>query len=345
LRRLVLGLVLVGLPLAVGGLAWWRARSTAADPLAAVRTQIGTRAATTSLEELRREYPRNAEVFFLSARQARWEGKFDFAAAHLSQAEALGWDVSAIERERVLVGANTDFPRYRPALQGLLEHAPADVEVLLALGEGELRSGRHGRALEYADRVLELEKNNARPLALRGAARLEARRLDLARADLEAALAAEPESPTADAARLALARCLLDLGDFAKARELFRVAAVRDPGNPMAHFGAGRSASYLGSMPEAEESFLAVLKIMPGHVDTLLSLAQVVEQSGDLNRALGYLEAAEKGDPKRLETLSRMAKLLHALGQTERAAAFEERYRALDPTRTPLVPGKPMESP
>jgi tetratricopeptide (TPR) repeat protein len=80
-----------------------------------------------------------------------------------------------------------------------------------------------------------------------------------------------------------------------------------------------------------------VLRLRPGHVETLLGLAQVVEQSGDLDRALGYLEEAEKGDPKRLETLSRMSKLLAARGQLDRARDYEARYRALDPNRK--VPG------
>ena len=117
--------------------------------------------------------------------------------------------------------------------------------------------------------------------------------------------------------------------------ELFRAARTDDSSNPLALFGVGRAASYGGHLDEAEEAFRAVLVLRPGHVETLLALAQIAEQRGDLPRALAYLEEAEKGDPNRLETHARLAKLLAALGQSERAEAHEARYRALDPNRRP----------
>ncbi|QJX00836.1 tetratricopeptide repeat protein [Frigoriglobus tundricola] len=131
-----------------------------------------------------------------------------------------------------------------------------------------------------------------------------------------------------------------------RALALFQAVRAEEPTNLLALFGVGRAASYLGRWDEAERAFRAVLELRPGHVETLLALAQVVEQRGDLPRALGYLEEAERGDPKRLETLSRLVKLLSALGQSERAGQYEQRYRELDPTgkvtgREPQPSGTP----
>jgi tetratricopeptide (TPR) repeat protein len=342
-KVLASGLVVVSL-LIVGGIVWHRAHPSSSEPLAKVRAELGTRTATRSLEQLRQKSPDNAEVQFLSASQARLEGRAEAAAAHLKRASELGWSSWQIERERLFILALFDFRRARPGLEDLLASDPHDSEALLAMANGELRAGRPERAAELADRVLGLMPTDAQALHLRGAARLQGRRLDLARADLEAALAAGPDSVAYAPARITLATCLLDLGEFDHALELFRAARTDDPSNLLALFGAGRAASYRGHLEEAEEAFRAVLVLRPGHVETLLALAQIAEQRGDLPKALEYLEDAEKGDPNRLETHARLAKLLAALGQSERAEAHEARYRALDPTRQPPAT-KPGESP
>jgi tetratricopeptide (TPR) repeat protein len=324
---------LLVIPLVLGVVAWRRAHAPAPDPFAEVRGKIGTRSATALLSRQREEHPNKAEVHFLSARQARLEGQPEDASAHLNRAAELGWSAPQVERERILTGALVDFPRVRPALDDLLGADERDCDVLLALAAGELQTGRADRAVRSVERVLEHEPGNPWALHLRGKARLQLRQLDLSRADLEAAFAAGPESLAYSPVRLTLALCLMDLGEFERAFTLFCAARDEEPTNPLAVFGVGRSASYLGRLEQAERAFLAVLKMWPGHVETLVSLAQVVEQRGDLKRALGYLEEAEKGEPNRRETHSRLAKLLAALGQDERAAYHEGRYRALDPER------------
>jgi tetratricopeptide (TPR) repeat protein len=338
-QRKLLLLALLIVPL-LAAAVWWRMRSTPDDPLAVAREKVGTRSATPLLEQLRRERSGSAEVFFLSARQARLAGRADEARGYLDRADGLGWSGRQVERERALIAAASDFTTARPELEQRLAIHPADAEVLLTLGEGELQQGRRDLAAKYADQVLQQDPSNTRALYIRGAARHDQRRLDQACSDLEAALAAGPEPLVYPSARLVLARCLLDLGHFARALELFREARADDPDNLLALFGLGRAASYLALFDEAEEAFVDVLERRPGHVETLLALAQVVEQRGDLPRALACVEAAERGDPNRLETIARLVKLLSATGQTERAAGYEERYQALDPTRNTSTPDK-----
>ncbi|OWK40454.1 tetratricopeptide repeat protein [Fimbriiglobus ruber] len=113
------------------------------------------------------------------------------------------------------------------------------------------------------------------------------------------------------------------------AADLFRAALADDPDDVYALFGSGRAAGFLGQWAEAETFYKAVLVRRPGHVETLLAIAQVREQQGDAKAALADLEQAAAGDPNRLETLYRLAKLLRVTGQNERAAEYEAKYRDL----------------
>ncbi|MBN9122240.1 MAG: tetratricopeptide repeat protein [Planctomycetes bacterium] len=330
--RIVLGSLVV-LALVAGAVRWRRAHVAPPDFCAEVRSKIGTRSATALLAKLRESHPNSAEVYFLSARQSRLEGNAPDAAVHAARAEELGWSRSQLARERVLRRAVTDARGARPELDDLLASDPNDSDGLAALAEGALQAGRSEEAVALAGRILERDPHDPRGLYLRGKARVQARQLDAARADLEAAVAAGPEPLVHAPARLALAMCLLDLGEFSRAFDLFCAARDEGPSDPLALFGVGRSATYLGRLDDAERAFSAVLELRPGHVETLVSLAQVVEQRGDLKRALGYLEAAERAEPDRRETHSRLAKILAALGQDEGAAHHESRFRALDPER------------
>ncbi len=322
--------------LALTGLGWWWYRAYSAERgLSEARALVGDRRADAVLADLRRRHPDRPDVFLLSARQSRLAGQPGEAWAHLERATALGADSAAVARENLLGRPATDFPGTRPDLDRLLAADPGDADVLLALADGELAQGRAEVAAELADRAVRNAPGDVRATAVRGEARMRARRLDLARADLTAAVAAGPDALAYPRARLALATCLLDLGEFAPALELFRAARTENPGDLVAAFGVGRTASHLRRLEEADEAFGAVLAARPAHVDTLLARAHVAEQRGDRPRALEYLERAEQADPNRRETHSALARLLDALGHADRAAAHEARYRALEPAATP----------
>jgi tetratricopeptide (TPR) repeat protein len=335
---LVIGAVVV---LLLAGLGVWRLVGTDTDPLEDARAAVGTQKGGRVLAQLRRDQPQSAEIHYLSARHARLEGpqEYQTAAQFLDKAASLGWPASEVEKERTILAAATNPARGKAALNNLLAATPRDVDVLLALAELELQTGQKEKAADLADRALRVSPNDARALHLRGTARHQGRRLDLAREDLEAAVSAAPDSVEFPKARLTLGICLLDLGDFGRARELFLAARADDPDNALAVFGVGRTSAYLGQFDEAEQAFQAVLAKRPGHVETLVSLAQVVEQKGDLSRAAEYLEQAATAEPDRLETHARLAKLLAALGRTKQAAYHEARFRELDPTRKPTSPG------
>jgi tetratricopeptide (TPR) repeat protein len=330
-KLLVFGLLIA--PVIVIVVQGLRGRSVPPDPLAGIQEKIGTRSVSPLLERLRKERAGDATVFLLSAQQARLEGKGYDATSYLERAGSLGVSRLLFDKERRVQAAASDPRHAKAILEPLLAGEATDIDIVLTLGEAELQLQQHEGAAKYAEQVLQQTPADVRALTLRGSARFLGRQLGLARADLEAAVATGSDSVTYTAARLTLATCMLDLGEWTRALELFRAVLIDDPTRVVAMFGVGRALSYLGQLEESERSFLAVLQLRPRHVDTLLALAQLVEQRGELERALKYVEEAEKGDPNRLETLARMAKLLTACGQPERAEQYEKKYRALDPTR------------
>jgi tetratricopeptide (TPR) repeat protein len=336
---------LVAVPLLVGGaVLWHRTHNSLAARLAQARDRLGTHSAGAELDQLARAYPGSAEVHFLGARQARLEGRLDEASARLDRAAALGWPAAQVERERLFLLAEVDFARARPDLEARLDAAPDDRDVLLALAGGEYRLGRIDRPIELTERALRGAPGDGEALCLSGRLWLKARRLDRARANLEAALAAGPDALFYRQARLSLALCLLDAGDFGRSLELFRACRQDEPDNAVALFGVGRAASFLGRWDEAEEAFEAVLAGRPGHLETLLALAQVREQRGDPAGALDCLERAERADPDRVETHYRLAKLLRVMGRDGEAAVHEARFKVDEARRLrrQAEPGRPV---
>lgn len=360
MRRVPPARLLIVLLVGTGAAAWYWLRAAEDRRLVEARARLGKPSSAAWFDELARDHPASAEVQFLAGRQARLEGRIDEARARLARAASLGWPTGPIERERLLALATVDFQEARPTLEEYAAARPGDREAQLALAEGELRTGRAVRAQERVNRLLHDVPDDPLALAIRGVCWQQARRHDLARADLEAAVAAGPDTPGHSRAQLALATCLLDLGEFRQALEAFQACCRDKPDNPLALFGVGRAATFMGRADEAEEAFRKVLTLHPGHVETLLALAQLHEQRGRTDRALATLEEAEKREPERVETHLRLAKLLAALGREELAAAHEARFRDLNarqlrqmadapepggPLPPPAVAGKKVEGP
>ncbi|QEL13515.1 tetratricopeptide repeat protein [Limnoglobus roseus] len=323
------GILLV---LAAGVVLWLRA-GRFDTWLADARDKIGTRAASPLLDQLASDNPDQAEVPYLQARQARLAGKPQDVVTALGRAKQLGWSGALLDRERLLTLAAVDPRSARADVARAWESNPDDADLSLALAGCELQAGREARTLELVDRVLTRDPANLFAHHLRGKCLLQTRHLAEARASLEAAFAGGPDSLAHPAARLDLAMCLLDQGEFGRAHELFLAARKDAPSSPLATFGVGRTASYLNRLDEAEEAYQDILRQRPTHAETLLAMAQVAEQRGDLSAAIPYLERAVKVDPERAEIYARLAKLLTAVGDEKQAAVHESRYREIETAR------------
>jgi tetratricopeptide (TPR) repeat protein len=338
---LLLGVLLV--PGLVGAGVYWQRQRTLERQLVQARAAIGTRSADGQLERLVQESPQCAEAWWLHARQARLAEKSSAASADLKRAAELGWPQSEVDRELLLVAAQTDFRRAEPQLQARLERHPRDPDTLLALAVGYQRAGNVARALATVEPILARDPDHGPALCLRGRLYLQQRHLDKALADLEKALACEPERLYAPSARLLQAICLLDLGRFEEALHLFRECQADEPDNPKALYGIGRCARFLNRPDEAAAAFEAVLRLRPDHLETLLQLAYIDEERGQLAEALHVLEHAEQLDPYWYEIPFRMAKILTALGLTERAARYQNKYDAMRERWLKRLPGQTVQ--
>jgi tetratricopeptide (TPR) repeat protein len=339
-------LVLLGLAVvAVSALFWQRERNFERR-LEEARQTVGTRQGSEACHELVQSYPDSAEAQFLYARQLRIDQKVNQALASLKQAGELGWPHLQIERELLLLRAHSEFTQVEADLQARLNTDPDDTEALTALAEGWSRRGNVKKAESLLNSLLEREPPDAFALYLRGRIRLEKGSPHEALPDLEKAVQIGDGKLFVPEARLTLANCVLNVGDFDHALQLFHECEVSDPPNPAVTLGIARCHWYLGKWSEAEKAFQAVLALDAGNVDALSQLAYIYEERGELERAAGLLERAIQEDPKWYDLHFRMAKILLALGRPEQAADHRRRAEVMErhwakPRDRTLIGGNP----
>lgn len=320
----ILGLVLVAV--LVGGGFYWQRNWSLTSQVARARGLVGTRSADPILNQLTERNPRNAEVQFLRARQARLFGQSLDALAALSRAAELGWPQAQVERERLLVLAQTDIAQAEAPLQALLDTQPDDEEVLQALAFGYGRAGYLTKSDALVQRVLQLDPDNGAAVCMRGAIALRREKYDRARPDLEAAFRRGPDQYYYRDARQMLARCLMLLGRFEESLELYRQCRAEDPTDVAVNFQAGQCARFLKRWDEAFDAFQTVLRQQPDHLDALLQLAYIHEERGEMKPARELLEQAEKQAPELPVIHFHLARTLRALGETGRAMVYQKRY-------------------
>jgi tetratricopeptide (TPR) repeat protein len=243
----------------------------------------------------------------------------------------------------LLAQAQLDFRKAEPRLQTWVELHPQDRDFLLALAEGYSQGGNSARAQALIESLLARDPHDGGALCLRARRRMQQKQISQALADLETALSAAPNAVYAPNARLMQAICLLDLGRFEEALQLFQQCRAEDPDNPKAIYGVGRCARFLNRPEEAEEAFQAVLHLRPDHLESLLQVAYLQEEQSKLAEALATLREAEKLDPYWYEVPFRMAKILTALGQGDEAGRYQKKYVAMRERWLKRQPGQTVE--
>ena len=180
-----------------------------------------------------------------------------------------------------------------PALES--SHAGARslprTESQLLLAELQLARGEAGagEAEALAASVLRTELTHARARVVRALARVEQGR-PYDGDDVRAAVEAEPDHPLVvrGAARLELRRLEKGLVEESAARvaasraeELFRHAVTLDPYVPAAHAGLGYAALALGEAQEAYDALLEAYRLAPWDLNVALVLGELHATSGD----------------------------------------------------------------
>jgi 2-polyprenyl-3-methyl-5-hydroxy-6-metoxy-1,4-benzoquinol methylase/Tfp pilus assembly protein PilF len=226
--------------------------------------------------------------------------------------------MNRIEAARAAVAAG-DWPAAE-ALCGQLVEDPElvyeglDLSAAVALGRGLPR-----RALELAEKALELSPGDPRGYLRRGAARLALGEPQFAEADFVRAVELDPSRP---AAHQALGLTRLDLADAASAEPAFDRALDLEtgPAAAISFFGRGLARRRLGRFAEARADLEAALRLDDTHAPSRLELAALAESAGDRDEAEALLRLELDG-PMGCAARSALVALLDRTGRQAEALA------------------------
>lgn len=127
-------------------------------------------------------------------------------------------------------------------------------------------------------------------------------------------------------------------GDYATAREIFRLAIRGSPLSKDAYTGLGVTLAALGEMKEAERTLLKALEIDPRHVPGHHNLSVLLSGIGEWKRALYHADKVLEFEAGHYEALIHKARAERELGWQELALATAKRTEELYPDRAePLV--------
>ncbi len=103
--------------------------------------------------------------------------------------------------------------------------------------------------------------------------------------------------PSMPEGRMALSDLAAELGDFEAAIEQINAAVWLVPSDPGLRVKQGLTYYRGDRVRESENSFLEALRLEPGNLPALQSLAEIARLRGDLHKAVEYLNLALKAHP------------------------------------------------
>jgi protein O-GlcNAc transferase len=224
-----------------------------------------------------------------------------------------------------------DYAGASQAFERALEEAPAEPQVLLALGRERLRQGRLGEAEQLLGDALAAQPDSAvTAAALARLVGLHQGRVQEGLALIDQALAGTGEA----AAPLQVVRgeLLLELNEFAEARNAFE-EGLKDPvSEEAARIGLARSFNQEGiALSEKGELDRAVFALKraagldPEWSGPMVNLGVVFGRMGKLSKSVEAYEAALERDPENPVAYFNLATARRQQGQPELAAhLFEE---------------------
>jgi tetratricopeptide (TPR) repeat protein len=201
-----------------------------------------------------------------------------------------------------------------------------DLDLVTALVSHLQAAERNDEALTEIDAALAAQPDSARLHQVRGSLLANAGRNADAKAAFEKALAIDPADANATAG---LATLAAEAGQLGEAVELFAKAAETSLEPSEYIYSAGQLAWAAGDAAAAEERFREVVRISPGHAGARNDLAWLLAERGqDLDLALALSQEARRidGSPEILDTLG----WVHLKrGETQAAVTtFEEALQA-----------------
>lgn len=174
-------------------------------------------------------------------------------------------------------------------LQKLLEHEPDNIEFLLLMGEGLMRTEKFTEAVTFFAKVVEKDNSNLRALVNFGAALLRNRRLEEAKDIFMYAL--ELDSKNIEV-YINLTSVYQSLSQPEKALQIAFKVIELDPGSFMAYNNLGCALGDVHRLNDAKEAYITSNLINPNYLPTIINLAQIEVKSGDHLRGVELYESA-----------------------------------------------------
>jgi tetratricopeptide (TPR) repeat protein len=161
----------------------------------------------------------------------------------------------------------------------------------------------------------------------RGSAYFEEGQYELARAEFERAVEADPADP---GARINLGLTLAILGDGAQARRALEEALRLESDNVTAHYNLGTLLAKQGEDRPAVEHLEAALRVNPDLLEARLNLGNALRRLGQFEAALEHYRQVVEGDPGNgAARLSEALTLVRLHRYTEARTRLEQSHAAL----------------
>ncbi len=129
-------------------------------------------------------------------------------------------------------------------------------------------------------------------------------------------------------------RSYSDKGDWSAALLIIEREITRAPQDLDLRAWRARVLAWSGRLVEAQQEYLALLKVAPSDPDNWAGLATVYSREGQNSDALVALDRAVQLDPNRADLHAARARALRALGARSRARAEFQKALSLDSTST-----------
>lgn len=269
-----------------------------------------------------------AEMTFDRAAKALSAG--DFQAAERGFQTVLKQqpdNVGAIGNLGVLYARTNRTAKAIAQYQHALQLSPDDASILLNLGIVYLKEEQYGKAEPCFERVLRINPQQQQARRLLDVCRVYTGRAPTAIQDLKALAQQNPQD---DQLLFLLGLAYLKTGDSQTAQSVFN-RMLEAAGPTRAQFLLGKASYEAALFPQAEQSFLEVLRIEPNFPGAHLELGKVYISERRTADAIAQLKTALQQDPGSEEANYFLGSLLIRENQYEQGVPYLEKAKQLKP--------------
>jgi len=236
-------------------------------------------------------------------------------------------NVGAVGNLGILYARTNRMDKAIAAYQHALRLSPNDEPILLNLGIVYLKEELHSRALPYFQRVLAIDPHNQQARQLQDVCRLYTGEVLPALRDLKLLT---QENPHDEQLLFLLGFAYLKAGDSKAAQEIFN-QMFEAAGPARAQFLLGKASYDAAIFPQAEKSFLQVLRLDPQFPGIHLELGKVYISERRTGDAMEQLRKALSADPNSEEANYFLGSLLVRENQFEQGIPYLEKAKEIKP--------------